>query len=83
VVSIDGGLSYSNFIGGNQIFVRDSWNIVDGATLDNLSNNITQESVPGPLPLAAVAAAFGWSRRLRRRLNTATTNGAGLKDFSG
>ena len=24
--------------------------------------------VPGPLPLAGVAAALGWSRRLRRRL---------------
>ena len=25
-------------------------------------------AVPGPLPLAGVAAAFGWSRRLRRRV---------------
>lgn len=24
--------------------------------------------VPGPLPLAGAAAAFGWTRRLRRRL---------------
>jgi hypothetical protein len=83
VVSIDGGVSYSNFIGGTQIFVRDSWDIVDGATLDNLSNNITQAPVPGPLPLAAVAAAFGWSRRLRRRLNPATSDAAGLRDCCG
>jgi MYXO-CTERM domain-containing protein len=27
-----------------------------------------QQSVPGPLPLLGVGAAFGWSRRLRRRL---------------
>jgi hypothetical protein len=26
-----------------------------------------QETVPGPLPLLGVGAAFGWSRRLRRR----------------
>jgi hypothetical protein len=26
-------------------------------------------AAPGPLPLAGAAAAFGWSRRLRRRLN--------------
>jgi hypothetical protein len=25
-------------------------------------------AVPGPLPLAGVAAAFGWARRLRRRV---------------
>jgi len=29
---------------------------------------ITVESVPGPLPVVGAAAAFGWSRRLRRRL---------------
>ena len=28
-------------------------------------------SVPGPLPLFGAAAAFGWSRQLRRRLKTA------------
>ena len=78
VTSINGGLSYSNLIGGNQIFIRDIWNVVQGATIDNLSNYITQ-TVPGPLPLAAVAAAFGWSRRLRRRVNAATEASAGPK----
>ncbi|MEB3259883.1 MAG: SGNH/GDSL hydrolase family protein [Cyanobacteriota bacterium] len=28
------------------------------------------QQVPGPLPLVGAAAAFGWSRRLRRRLRT-------------
>jgi outer membrane lipase/esterase len=28
------------------------------------------QQVPGPLPLAGAAAAFGWSRRLRRRLRS-------------
>ena len=27
-------------------------------------------SVPGPLPLLGIGAAFGWSRRLRRRLRS-------------
>ena len=31
------------------------------------------ETVPGPLPLLGAAAAFGWSRRLRKRLNSANT----------
>ena len=30
--------------------------------------------VPGPLPLFGAAAAFGWSRRLRRRLSTSKTD---------
>lgn len=29
--------------------------------------------VPGPLPLLGAAAAFGWSRKLRRRVNAACT----------
>jgi hypothetical protein len=32
------------------------------------SYTMTVESVPGPLPVVGAAAAFGWSRRLRRRL---------------
>jgi hypothetical protein len=67
VTSIDGGLSYSNPIGGTQIFVRDSWSVANGATIDNVSNYIRQ-TVPGPLPLLGVATALGMSRRLRRRL---------------
>jgi hypothetical protein len=35
-------------------------------------------SVPGPLPLAGALAAFGWSRRLRRRLAGATVAGVGV-----
>lgn len=31
-----------------------------------------QESVPGPLPLLGASAAFGYSRRLRRRLKAGT-----------
>lgn len=29
--------------------------------------------IPGPLPIVGAGAAFAWSRRLRRRLNTANT----------
>ncbi len=34
-------------------------------------NLFTPVPVPGPLPLAALPAAFAWSRRLRRRLKAA------------
>lgn len=34
------------------------------------NSNISLFEVPGPLPVMGAAAAFGWSRRLRRRINT-------------
>jgi hypothetical protein len=33
--------------------------------------------VPGPLPLLGAAAAFGWSRRLRRRISVSNTTTVG------
>jgi MYXO-CTERM domain-containing protein len=40
--------------------------------LDNVVVNATGSSaaVPGPLPLLGAGAAFGWSRRLRKRIST-------------
>ncbi len=67
VTSIDGDLSYSNPIGGTEIYVRDSWSVANGATIDNLSNYIRQSEVPGPLPVLGAVAGLGWCRRLRRR----------------
>jgi hypothetical protein len=53
-----------------------SWSLLDGMTtvdtirlVVNLSSQQPQASVPGPLPLMGAAAAFGWSRRLRRDLH--------------
>lgn len=37
-------------------------------SITNFTATITPASVPGPLPMAGAAAAFGWSRRLRRRI---------------
>ncbi|MFM1811550.1 MAG: hypothetical protein RLZZ336_488 [Cyanobacteriota bacterium] len=68
VTSLDGGLSYSNPIGGTQIYVRDSWSVANGATIDNLSNYIRQSEVPGPLPVLGAVAGLGWCRRLKRRV---------------
>lgn len=44
------------------------------ATISNFVFTATYETVPGPLPLAGAAAAFAWSRRLRRRLKTAQSS---------
>jgi len=70
VTSIDGAANYSQPIGGKQIFVTNSWTIAPGDTMDNLSNYITQEQVPGPLPILGVCAAFGCSRKLRNRIKS-------------
>lgn len=34
----------------------------------DLSDSVTPVRIPGPLPLLGAAAAFGWSRKLRRRV---------------
>lgn len=39
-------------------------------TLGQLSPANPTNPVPGPLPLMGAAAAFGWSRKLRRRIST-------------
>lgn len=68
VTLTDGGSAFSNPIGGNMIYVRDSWSVVVGDTLDNASNYITQSEVPGPLPVLGAVAGLGWCRRLKRRV---------------
>jgi hypothetical protein len=40
---------------------------------DNVSFNSQEVNVPAPLPICGVAAAFGASRRLRKRLKTIST----------
>jgi hypothetical protein len=36
----------------------------------DLSDSATLVRIPGPLPLLGAAAAFGWSRKLRKRINS-------------
>ena len=71
VTSTDGSANYSQFIGGKQIYVHNTWDIQNSDTIDNLSNYITQLDVPGPVPFAAIPIAMGWSRRLRQRIKKA------------
>ena len=39
------------------------------------SLNVPSTNVPGPLPLLSAGAAFGWTRRLRKRLATGSPQG--------
>jgi hypothetical protein len=56
-------------ISGKQIWVQDTW--FSGQGVDNFSNDFAQ--VPGPLPLLGVGAAFGFSRKLRKRIKGSGT----------
>lgn len=48
--------------------VTNAWDAPTGVT--QLSNTISQQPVPGPLPLLGAATLFGFSRKLRRRIQT-------------
>ena len=52
---------------GFRVFALDNAGSPGVATISNFS-----APVPGPLPLLGVGAAFGYSRRLRRRINLST-----------
>ena len=84
-ISTDAGSSWTNYttangLGDNQ--VRGVY--ASGSTLYVATNGSggglsiaqlppTPVDVPGPLPVAGAAAAFGFSRRLRRRLRAANS----------
>jgi len=53
--------------------VRTTGGAVSGTGVGVLSNwqFVAEYDVPGPLPVVGAAAAFAWSRRLRKRLNSA------------
>ena len=50
--------------GVSTLYVRDTYS----ADVSTLYNGFTQQQVPGPLPVLGAGAAFGFSRRLRRRI---------------
>ena len=54
--------------GQTRLYVRDVWNLASGDRFDNVINGYTQSEVPGPLPILGLGTAFGFSRKLRRRI---------------
>lgn len=55
-----------------KIRVTDTWSIASGDSVDNIRNEFTQTGVPkvpGPLPIFGAGMAFGFSRKLRKRIN--------------
>jgi len=82
-ISTNGGSSFTNYtttsgLVGNQVRgVYASSTSIYAATQGGLSiaqqSDPTPSAVPGPLPLFGAASAFGFSRKLRRRLRAAAT----------
>lgn len=58
---------------GKTLYVQDIWTASPGNTIDNINNNFSQ--VPGPLPILGIGAAFGFSRKLRKRIKGSETLG--------
>jgi hypothetical protein len=59
------------------LYVRDDYNvqITSDGVIDNVQNTFGQTGttgVPGPLPLLGIGAAFGMSRKLRKRIKGST-----------
>ena len=48
---------------------------VTGAAFWRIPNEGPTNEVPGPLPVLGAAAAFGWSRKIRRRIQAVTPEG--------
>jgi hypothetical protein len=82
-ISTNNGTSWSNYTttsGLGEDYVRGvyaSGSSIYAATTGGLSiaqqSDPTPSSVPGPLPLFGAASAFGFSRKLRRRLRAAAS----------
>jgi hypothetical protein len=72
LTSVNGAFVGPAPISGKTIFVRDTWTLQEGAALNQINNTYRQtSSVPGPLPLLGAGTAFGFSRKLRRRIRGA------------
>ncbi|MFM7394031.1 MAG: hypothetical protein ACKO22_06635 [Cyanobium sp.] len=65
----DGFLGVVGMADFSSIFFSNNTTVVDAFSIDNASfASRSIPAVPGPLPLLGAAAAFGWGRRLRKRL---------------
>jgi hypothetical protein len=78
-VVTDGPASFAAGQVGPVIFKNTVTRLANASRMDTITDSITQKlqdpgdnpEVPGPLPLLGAGAAFGMSRKLRRRIKLA------------
>lgn len=79
LVSMGGMPTAANFAGDpKKVSVATEWFTTGSALINTITSSFTQTdiaipNVPAPLPLLGAGAAFGFSRRLRRRIKTSAT----------
>jgi hypothetical protein len=69
IVSTDGSNETGVPVNGKLLAVQNIWDVKAGSVLNSFGDTYTQNKVPGPLPLLGAGIAFGFSRKLRRRIN--------------
>ena len=69
IVSTDGSNETGVPVSGKLLKVQNIWDVKAGSVLNSFGDTYTQDKVPGPLPLLGAGIAFGFSRKLRRRIN--------------
>ena len=69
IVSTDGSNETGVPVNGKLLKVQNIWDVKAGSVLNSFGDTYTQDKVPGPLPLLGAGIAFGFSRKLRRRIN--------------
>jgi len=69
IVSTDGSNETGVPVNGKLLKVQNIWDVKTGSVLNSFGDTYTQDKVPGPLPLLGAGIAFGFSRKLRRRIN--------------
>jgi hypothetical protein len=71
IVSTDGSNETGVPVNGPVLKVQNIWDVKTGSVLNSFGDTYTQAAkVPGPLPLLGAGIAFGFSRKLRRRIST-------------
>ena len=69
IVSTDGSNETGVPVSGKLLKVQNIWDVKAGSVLNSFGDTYTQDKVPAPLPLLGAGIAFGFSRKLRRRIN--------------
>lgn len=59
--------------GMQTLYIEDEYSVSPGESLTGFTNVYQQSQVPAPLPALGAGAAFGYSRRLRRRIQQSHT----------